>query len=500
MKPVVKASIGKIAFTLEEEAYNILKAYTDSLEAHFRGNPSGKEIMEEIEVRLAELLTEKCGTAGVVGSKAAREACDTLGSVKDIDSDKSSEDADDDGQKMTDRNGSAKHTKKLFRNPDDKLIGGVCSGLAAYFDKEPILFRLIAIGIFLLFMFTEAREAFWIPIAAYLALWLIIPEAKTVGQKYQMRGDKNTLDSIMENVGKSAEEIGNTAKQFGKAHPDLLRVLVRSVSVVVGILFIIASFASLLGLAISAAGSALILPVSLEMFLSSTVGPEQVTLCTIAILSALGIPFICLLYGGILMAFNMKAPKWRPGLLLFLLWIVSMGTLAYFGTKAAVYFDGGERQYATMSLEPGLQDGQEARGLRIEMENSDMDYDYIYLNADEDTYELVMIVGDDIYLYPRIRIHRNDELDSIQIKESTVNFSDKTRQPAFCSWSNGTLTLSPSLLKNGQRIVEAGREITISMPEDMPVQVNAPRYHAFTEEQYHTNISILKDRNHVDLF
>lgn len=500
MKPVVKASIGKIAFTLEEEAYNILKVYIDSLEAHFSGNPSGKEIMEEIEVRLAELLIEKCGAGAVVSSKAAREACDTLGSVKDIDSDKSSEETSDDGPKVTDRSGSAKQAKKLFRNPDDKMIGGVCSGFAAYFDKEPVLFRLIAIGIFLLFMFTEAREAFWIPLAAYLVLWLIIPEAKTVGQKYQMRGDKNTLDSIMENVGKSAEEIGNTAKKFGKSHPDLLRVLVRSVSVVVGIIFIIASFASLLGLAISAAGSSLILPVSLEMFLSSTVGPEHVTLCTITILAALGIPFICLLYGGILMTLGMKSPKWRPGLLLFLLWIASLGILAYFGTKAAVYFDGGERQYATMSLEPGLQDGQESRELRIEMKNSDMDYDYIYLNADEDTYELVMIDGDNIYLYPRIRIHRNDEQNTVRIKESTINFADKNREPAFCSWSNGTLTLSPSLLKNGQRIVEAGREIIISMPEDMPVQVNAPRYHAFTEEQYHTNISVLKDRDYVDLF
>ena len=210
MKPVVKASIGRTAFTLEDEAFRQLKEYLDSLENHFAGNPSGKEIMEEIEVRIAELLLEKCGPSGVVSPAMVREACDTLGSVKDIDAYKNS-DGDkqaEDGSASEEGAGERKKARKLYRNPYDKVLGGVCSGIAAYFDKDPLLFRLLAVVILLFFTMTPARTAFWIPVVAYLALWLAIPEARTVRQRYQMRGEKNTIESIMENVGKNADEIG----------------------------------------------------------------------------------------------------------------------------------------------------------------------------------------------------------------------------------------------------------------------------------------------------
>lgn len=494
MKPVVKASIGKTAFTLDESANSILKDYLDSLEQHFSGNPSGKEIMEEIEVRLAELLFEKCGVSGVVSEQAARDACDTLGSVNDIDSDKSAEEAAAEEQKPNDKDVHARKARKLFRNPDDKIIGGVCSGMAAYFDREPVLFRLIAIGIFLLFVFTEARQALWVPVVAYLALWLVIPEAKTIGQKYQMRGKTNTLDSIMKNVEKGAEEIGNTAKQFNNNHPDFLKTIMKAVSVFVGIIFILIAFAAMLALAVSAAGATVILPVSIATLLASTIGPGHTAVCTIALLATLGIPFISLLYCGIQMAFGLKSPKWRPGILLLLLWIASLLTLGYFVTRAAIEFDSGERQYDVMTVSP------QEQMLLIEMENSDMDYDYIYLNGDEDSYELVMTVGDEVYLYPRIKIHRNDEADSIRIKESTIFFSGKNRQPEFCSYSDGTLILSPSVLNDRQKMEESGREITISLPADTEVQVKAPRYHDFTKEQYHTNITLLKGHSDVDIF
>ena len=118
MKPVVKASIGRTAFTLEDEAFRQLKEYLDSLENHFAGNPSGKEIMEEIEVRIAELLLENCGSSGVVSPAMVREACDTLGSVKDIDAYKNS-DGDkqaEDGGSSEEGAGERKKARKIVKN------------------------------------------------------------------------------------------------------------------------------------------------------------------------------------------------------------------------------------------------------------------------------------------------------------------------------------------------------------------------------------------------
>ena len=136
MKPAVRVSIGKTAFTLEQGAYDILKEYLDSLERHFAG-------------RMAELLLEKCGS-GVVSEKMVREACGTLGSVDDITSDKSAgqggDKAEPAGTGSADGSADGRKVRKLYRNPDDKVLGGVCSGLAAYFDKEPMLFRVIAVA------------------------------------------------------------------------------------------------------------------------------------------------------------------------------------------------------------------------------------------------------------------------------------------------------------------------------------------------------------------
>ena len=473
MKPVVKASIGRTAFTLEEEAFNLLKNYLDSLEAHFAGNPSGKEIMEEIEVRIAELLLEKCGPSGVVTAAMARETCDTLGSVKDIDADKNAgADKAADGSAAGGEDGRDKNKRKLYRNPYDKILGGVCSGIAAYFDKDPLLFRLIAVVIFLFFTMTPARTAFWVPIAAYLALWLAIPEARTVRQRYQMRGEKNTLESIMENVEKNADEIGDTARKFAENHHGLFHGAMRAVGAIIGTVFIIVSCA----------------------LISSLAGPGSVSLCIAAIMVTLGIPFAALLYSGILMAFNLKAPRWKPGLILLLLWIAGLGTLAYMGTKTALELDSGERQYASTSVT--LQNGE---ALRLKMENSDMDYDYIYVDADEDSYELFMISGDDVYIYPKVRIRRDPAITDIRIEESTVNFNRKDRAPAFCTYSDGVLTLSPVVLSDDRKMAEGGQEITISLPADAAVQVEPPRYHDFTEDQYHTNISLLKDSRNLDL-
>lgn len=497
MKPVVKASIGRTAFTLEDEAFRQLKEYLDSLENHFAGNPSGKEIMEEIEVRIAELLLEKCGSSGVVSPAMVREACDTLGSVKDIDAYKNS-DGDkqaEDGGSSEEGAGERKKARKLYRNPYDKVLGGVCSGIAAYFDKDPLLFRLLAVVILLFFTMTPARTAFWIPVVAYLALWLAIPEARTVRQRYQMRGEKNTIESIMENVGKNADEIGDTARKFAENHHGLFHGAMRAVGAILGTVFIIVSCAALLALTVTFVGSSAFMPVSAGTLISSLAGPGSVSLCIAAIMVTLGIPFAALLYSGILMAFNLKAPRWKPGLILLLLWIAGLGTLAYMGTKTAVELDSGERQYASTSVV--LPDGE---ALRLKMENSDMDYDYIYVDADEDSYELFMIRGDEVYVYPKIRIRRDPDITDIRMEESTVNFSRKGLKPAFSAYSDGVLTLSPVIFSRDRKMAEGGREITISLPSDAAVQVEPPRYHDFTEDRYHTNISLLKNSRNLDLF
>ena len=317
----------------------------------------------------------------------------------------------------------------------------------------------------------------------------MIPEARTVGQRYQMRGEKNTIDSIMENVEKGAQEMGDAARKFNDKHPDLLRVVMRSVSIAVGSAFILIAVLLLIALGLGLAGAAFV-PVDLKAVTASLLGPENTTLSIAALCAILLIPLISLLYLGIRMAFNLKSPRLRLGLILFLIWLAGVGTLGWMGTKAAFHFESGERQFAETAIRNA--DGTPADALGINMAGSDMNYDYIWIDADEDSYELVMISDGAIYAYPEIRVRRDGYASGISVRSSAINFEEKTKEPDFCSYADGTLTVRPMVMDGSRRLEDAERVITITMPESAKLKVNSPRYHDFETRQQHTNIPMLK--------
>lgn len=88
--------------------------------------------------------------------------------------------------------------KRMFRDPDNKAIGGVCSGIAAYFDIDIVWIRL---AMFLLIFF--GGISLWV----YIVLWIVIPEAKTTAEKLAMKGEKIDINNISKTVKEEAEQI-----------------------------------------------------------------------------------------------------------------------------------------------------------------------------------------------------------------------------------------------------------------------------------------------------
>jgi phage shock protein PspC (stress-responsive transcriptional regulator) len=80
-----------------------------------------------------------------------------------------------------------KRTRRLFRDPDHTVFGGVCSGLAAYFNIDVLLMRVLFFAAFFLGLF-----GFWI----YIILWIVAPKANTVAEKLEMRGEPVTVENI----------------------------------------------------------------------------------------------------------------------------------------------------------------------------------------------------------------------------------------------------------------------------------------------------------------
>ena len=179
MKKTITVNIGSMVFYIDDDAYEILRKYLSRVKDEFRTMEGGDEIYEDIETRIAELFNEKLGSnRQVISMQEVEEVIATLGQPEDF--------SDTSGSKKAGAS-SGRSGKRMYRDPDNALIGGVCSGLAAYWRVDPTVVRLIFV---ILAIFGMAG------VLIYLILWIVLPEANTVAQKLEMRGEPVNLSSI----------------------------------------------------------------------------------------------------------------------------------------------------------------------------------------------------------------------------------------------------------------------------------------------------------------
>ncbi|HRR92978.1 MAG TPA: PspC domain-containing protein, partial [Bacteroidales bacterium] len=87
---------------------------------------------------------------------------------------------------------------RMYRDPDNRMIGGVCAGIAAYWHIEPLVIRII----FLALVFAGG-----LGLLIYLILWIVLPEARTTAQKIEMRGEPVDIHNIKESVKREFEQV-----------------------------------------------------------------------------------------------------------------------------------------------------------------------------------------------------------------------------------------------------------------------------------------------------
>lgn len=180
MKKVVSACVGGRNFTLEEDAYERLGRYLNHFKARLTVPESQKaEVMEEIEGRIAELFSQEVGDSGrVVTLEMVEKVASTLG-MPDGSRDENTFTA---GPTMV-----ARPDRKLYRDPDEKKVAGVCSGLALYLDVDVTIIR-----IFMLVAFICGSAGFWI----YVIFWIAVPLADTPAKKCELRGLAPTAENM----------------------------------------------------------------------------------------------------------------------------------------------------------------------------------------------------------------------------------------------------------------------------------------------------------------
>jgi len=209
MKKTININLGNQVFQIDEDAYQLLDNYLNDLKHYFRKEKESGEIIQDIEYRFAELFGEKVRLGHrVITIEIVEKTIARVGKPEEL--------ADDDGhgedgaKPETEKPTTEKINRRFYRNPDDKLLGGVASGIAAYLNWDPIWIRLLLLALVFL-------KGIIVPI--YILLWIIMPLARTAAQKLEMRGKRITV----ENIGKTVTENFGRGDEIAEPHESGVR-------------------------------------------------------------------------------------------------------------------------------------------------------------------------------------------------------------------------------------------------------------------------------------
>jgi phage shock protein PspC (stress-responsive transcriptional regulator) len=216
MKKTFTANLNGTVFHIEEDAYDQLQRYLANIRAKFSGSNEAEEIMADIEARIAELFNERLQGRQAVSMADVDHVKQVMGQPEDYVEDEPSGSGPGKEGGAWQQAGTRKH-KRLFRDPDDKKIAGVLSGLGHYFGLDPLWLRIIA----LIFLFAGWGS----PALIYLVLWMLVPEANTAAEKLEMQGEPVTVDNIKRMFDEGAEQfkagatrMAGEAKEMGRKY------------------------------------------------------------------------------------------------------------------------------------------------------------------------------------------------------------------------------------------------------------------------------------------
>jgi phage shock protein PspC (stress-responsive transcriptional regulator) len=195
MKITVSVNLGGYSFNIDEDAYSELKRYLKNLEMHFAGEESSSEILQDIEARMAELFRARLtGYKQVININDVKEVTAIMGDPEEF--------SDNEGPSRKEKF-STPGPHRMYRDPDKRIIGGVCAGMGAYWDIEPWIIRVI---------FVALAIGGGLGVIIYLILYVVLPEAKTTTQKIEMKGDPVNIHNITESVKKEFDNVRKNMK------------------------------------------------------------------------------------------------------------------------------------------------------------------------------------------------------------------------------------------------------------------------------------------------
>ena len=351
MKRTVQVNLSGQVFTIDEDAYEVLSAYLKRIASLYDRSAGKDEILSDIESRIAELLIERKGESKeVVTIEDVAAVTAIMGNPEQFE-----DDSMDDTEESYHTNYSSDSSKKrLYRDSDNGIIGGVCSGIAYYFGIDPVWIRLF-FG--LSFIFFGSGVIF------YILLWIIIPEARSASEKLNMKGEPVNIGSIgktiEKEIGSLGEKISNSGNNFSRtsgrkiergidrlAHflAEIFRGIFKVLGKVLGAIFLMIGTFTIIFMIAGIIGVADVIHFDSNDWSSSmniyewgdivfTSGTWLLS-AIVGFILLVGVPFLALAYGGVKLLFpRFKVPNlgasffglWFIGLVLSIMTAFSIG-------------------------------------------------------------------------------------------------------------------------------------------------------------------------------
>ncbi|HFG0565837.1 TPA: PspC domain-containing protein [Flavobacterium psychrophilum] len=376
MNKTVNMNLGGFFFHIDEDAYQKLNRYFDAIKKSLSSD-GREEIMNDIESRVSELFSEKLtGTKQVISLKEVDDVIAVMGQPEDYK-------IEDEAPRQPNYNYASSGSRKLYRDKENGIIGGVLAGLGYYFGIDKVWLRLIMLVLLL---------SFGTGFLLYIILWIVMPEAVTTTEKLEMQGEPINISNIEKKVKEEFENLSEKFKNADVNFKDGMDTVSEKVKIFsndfsdkmksnssrVGsnlgdvIISILGIFAKFLGALIVMVASISLLGffvASIVMLFSSTM-PDSFALNYIStpigletplwiqgilFLLVFGIPFFFLLILGLkLLVTNLKSIGSIAKYSLLSLWIIALAILIVLGIKEATQlaFDGKVVQKQSINISP----------------------------------------------------------------------------------------------------------------------------------------------------
>ncbi|MCF8366577.1 MAG: PspC domain-containing protein [Bacteroidales bacterium] len=368
MKKTVTINISGIIFHIDEDAYDRLNRYMSRLKRHFSRMEGRDEIITDIESRIAELLQEK-----IVDNKQVI----TIGDIEDVVKmmgEPSEMDQDGEYEPVSEQGPAYRRPKRLFRDPDNRMIAGVSSGLSAYFNIDPVWIRLL----FVISLFAGGAG-----VLVYIILWIVVPQAITTADKLEMRGEpvnisniersfRDEVNSVKETFNEFADGAKETFKKKSKGRQtvfdnlidflsSILRIFLKVVIVIIGLVLVTTG----LGLIVGFTGASLGLS-SFSFFdngelisfsltnLLDMIFPTRIAgiLSVVSLVLLIGIPVIMMVYLGIRLIAGERAKVPYIGITAFAFWLAGLVMSVFAGASLGLDFRHSARVESTYEIFP----------------------------------------------------------------------------------------------------------------------------------------------------